>query len=309
MIIIIVVNLGAKMSDIPFRQFDSASPVAVIGLGVMGAKVAWSCARSGMKTIGFDNDSAVAKEALGLAAGWGTQSDREVVGKNLNLAASLDEALDGVQLAFENVPEITELKCQVLEEIGRKAHAETYIGTNTSSLLSVPLAEASGRPQRFFAMNFSDPRDCRLVELMAPAAAAATIAFAQGWARAQGLIPIAVGRDQMGYSFNRLWRTIKKEVLRQISTGISTPENIDRAWMLAFGTAIGPCGMMDRVGLATVAAIEQRYAEASGDVADAPPDFLLELVKAGRTGERAGSGLYEYPNPRFRSPDFLDAPA
>lgn len=297
------------MSDIPFRHFDSASPVAVIGLGVMGAKVAWSCARSGIRTIGFDIDSVIARDALALAAGWGSNSDRDLVRKNLSLAASLDEALAGAQLAFENVPEITALKCQVLEQIGRKAHAGTYIGTNTSSLLSVPLAAASGRPQRFFAMNFSDPRDCRLVELMAPAAAAATITFAQEWARAQSLIPIAVARDQMGYSFNRLWRTIKKEVLRQISLGISTPENIDRAWMLAFGTDIGPCGMMDRVGLATVAAIEQRYAEASGDVTDAPPDFLLGLVKAGRTGERAGSGLYEYPNPRYRTLDFLDAPS
>lgn len=294
------------MSDVPFRQFDPASPVAIIGLGVIGAKVAWSCARSGMKTIGFDIDPAAARQALTLAAGWGSHPDRETVHSNLEVVSDLDQALDGVQLAFESVPEIAELKRRVLEDIGRKGHPGMYIGTNTSSLLSVPLAQASGRPERFFAMNFTDPTDGRLVELMAPAAAAATISFARHWARAQRMVPVTVQQDQMGYSFNRLWRAIKKEVLRQISTGITTAESIDRAWMLTFGTDVGPCGLMDQVGLATVAAIEQRYADASGDAADAPPDFLLKLVQSGRTGERAGGGFYEYPDPLFRSPGFLD---
>jgi len=294
------------MSDTPFRQFDPTSPVAIIGLGVIGAKVAWSCARSGMRTIGYDIDPAAAQQALALAASWGSDADREAVQRNFSVTASLTEALAGVQLAFENVPEVPELKGRVLAEVGERGESEMYIGTNTSSLLSIPLARASGRPKRFFAMNFTDPTDGRLVELMAPAAAAETITFARRWARAQGMVPIAVQRDEMGYSFNRLWRVIKKEVLRQISAGISTPENIDRAWMLTFGTDAGPCGLMDQVGLATIAAIEQRYADASGDPADAPPDFLLKLVRAGRTGERAGRGLYEYPNPQFRSPSFLD---
>jgi 3-hydroxybutyryl-CoA dehydrogenase len=294
------------MSDTPFRQFDPTSQVAIIGLGVIGAKVAWSCARSGMRTIGYDIDPVVAQQTLALAASWGSSADREAIRKNFSVAATLAEALEDAQLAFENVPEISELKRRVLADIGLSGRPEMYIGTNTSSLLSIPLAQASGRPARFFAMNFTDPTDGRLVELMAPAAAAETITFARRWARAQGMVPIAVQRDEMGYSFNRLWRVIKKEVLRQISAGISSPENIDRAWMLTFGTIIGPCGLMDQVGLSTIAAIEQRYADASGDAAEAPPDFLLKLVQAGRTGERAGSGLYEYPNPRFRSPGFLD---
>lgn len=56
---------------------------------------------------------------------------------------------------------------------------DAYIGSNTSSLLCSPLAEASGRADRFFCLNFNDPRHSKLVELMGcELTAAATLSFA-----------------------------------------------------------------------------------------------------------------------------------
>lgn len=288
------------------RPFDPRAPVAIVGAGVMGTKVAWACARAGIETRLYDSAPGKAAEAAERARGWGEGGERALVAQHLHPVANLGEALEGVQLAFENVPERVELKRAVLAEIGRLAPAEAFMGSNASSIPCTPLAEASGRPERFFNLNFTDPRTDRLTELMAAAATAPeTKAFAKAWARAIGMIPIECRKEQLGYSFNRLWRVIKKEVLRQIAEGYATPDSIDRAWMLTFGTDIGPCGIMDEIGLHTVLGIEKVYQQASGDPWDAPPAFLEAMVREGKLGVASGEGFYRHPDPAYRQPGFL----
>lgn len=150
-------------------------------------------------------------------------------------------------------------------------------------------------------MNWSDPRTSRLVELMgSPKTDPGTIAFALAWARRIGMIPIRVRHEQMGYSFNRIWRVIKKEVLRQIAAGVATPEDIDRAWMLAFGMSYGPCGLMDSVSLRSIRNVELAYFADTGDPTDRPPAFLDRMIAEGR-------GFYRHPDPEYRDPDWLTA--
>lgn len=288
-----------------FPTFDSSRTIAIVGLGVMGAKVAWSCASSGIPTRGFDINPSRGHETLCLAQCWGDERAQERVRANLAIVGSLAEAVQGAQLAFENVPEKSDLKASVIAEIAGISDSLTYIGTNTSSLLCAPLAMASGRPERFFAMNFTDPRDMRLAELMAPLASSFTLDFARQWARHLGMVPITVRRDQMGYCFNRLWRTIKKEVLRQIAEGVSTPTDIDRCWMLAFGTPYGPCGLMDQIGLESILRVELQYATSSRNLDDHPPRFLYEMIEQGHVGARGARGFYNYPDPAYREETFL----
>jgi 3-hydroxybutyryl-CoA dehydrogenase len=233
--------------------------------------------------------------------------ERPIVERNLRAEGRLADALDGVQLAFENVPEDLELKRRVLAEVDAALAAGAYLGTNTSSLLCSDLAAATGRPDRFFALNFTDPRFMRLVELMGnPATAPETIRFATAWSRAIGMIPILVRKEQMGYSFNRLWRVIKKEVLRQIAEGYTTAHDIDRAWMLAFGTDFGPCGLMDEVSLDSIRKVEEAYYRASGDPSDQPPQFVSDMIAAGERGVATGRGFYRYPDPEYRRAGFLE---
>ncbi|MBM3532783.1 MAG: hypothetical protein FJX60_07090 [Alphaproteobacteria bacterium] len=289
-----------------FPAFDPARPIAVIGCGVMGAKVAWACARVGIPTRAFDTSAPQLEVALGQVHGWSEGAERQVLASSLSFTSDLDRALDGAQLAFENVPEDLELKQRVHDEIGQRLSTAAYMGSNTSSLPCSPLADASGRPQRFFNMNFTDPRSQGLVEIMGGAKTAPeTIAFALAWAEAIRMIPILTRVEQMGYSFNRLWRAIKKEVLQQWGRGSGHPEDIDRAWMLTFGTPYGPFGLMDQVGLATILKIEERYFEASGKDDDRPPQKLYDMVRQGRLGVATGEGFYTYPNPAYERPGWL----
>jgi 3-hydroxybutyryl-CoA dehydrogenase len=211
-----------------------------------------------------------------------------------------------VDLAFESVYEDLEVKKRAHAEIGRLAPPHVLIGSNASSLLCAPLAEASGRPDRFFNMNFTDPHSEQLVESMwNPKTSEATRKAALRWARTLKMVPIVCRKDLMGYSFNRVWRAIKREVLWVADLGASDPEDIDRAWMLSYGTPIGPFGMMDKIGLDTIQKVEMRYYDASGDKRDLPPKILNDLVTAGHLGEKTGRGFYTYPNPAYTQTGWL----
>ncbi len=284
-----------------FRPFDPTRPVAVIGAGVMGAKVAWASARAGVPTRLYDVSAPALQAAVERILGWSEGAERERLAANLAGTERLDDALAGAQLAFENVPEDLALKRSVLADLDARLGADAYLGSNASALPCSPLAVATQRPDRFFNMNWSDPRTSRLVELMgSPKTDPGTIAFALGWARRIGMIPILVRQEQMGYSFNRIWRVIKKEVLRQIEAGVATPEDIDRAWMLAFGMGYGPCGLMDRVSLPSIRKVELAYFADTGDPSDRPPAFLDRMIAEGR-------GFYHNPDPEYRDPDWLTA--
>ncbi|MSP47895.1 MAG: 3-hydroxyacyl-CoA dehydrogenase family protein [Alphaproteobacteria bacterium] len=289
-----------------FPAFDPARPIAIIGCGVMGAKVAWACARAGIPTRAFDTSAAQLDKSLALIRSWSEGEERAVLERCLTATATLEEALAGAQLAFENVPEDLDLKLRLHADVGRRLEGGAYMGSNTSSLLCSPLAEASGRPARFFNMNFTDPRAQGLVEIMGgPETAPEAIAFARAWAGAIGMVPILTRRENMGYSFNRLWRAIKKEVLHQVDRGYGDPEDIDRAWMLTFGTPYGPFGLMDQVGLRTVLKIEEQYFAASGDESDRPPAMLVAMVERGELGFVSGKGFYDYPDPAYERPGWL----
>lgn len=295
------------VSKSAYPVFDPTQRIAIIGAGVMGTKVAWACARAGIPTALYDSERGKPATSRDLALSWSEGAERAAVAANLTAVDSLDQALAGAQLAFENVFEDLAIKSEVLSEVGRKLAPGAMMGSNASSLTCSPLAEASGRAPLFFNMNFSDPRTDRLVEIMlSPASDPRAADFAAAWARTIGMVPLLCGKEQMGYSFNRLWRAIKKEVLRQIEEGYATPEQIDRAWMLIFGMSIGPCGIMDQISLPSVAKVEHQYALASGDPGDEAPPFLHRMIAEGRTGERAGRGFYDYPHPAFRRKGWLE---
>jgi len=288
-------------------QFDATRPICIVGLGVMGARVAWACANAGLVTHGYDLSRDNAAKAVDSAIEWSAESTRERIASLLKVHDTLEEAVAGCQLVFENVPEVLEVKNTVLRQIDALLPPNACIGSNTSSFLCSTLANAIRHPQRLFAMNFTDPRKMRLVELMGGALTSAeTLQFARAWAHAIGMLPAQVRREQMGYCFNRLWREIKKEVLRQIANGYCTAEDIDRAWMLAWGTRYGPCGLMDETGLDSILNVEKSYFAATGGESDRPPKFLEDMVAANKKGVSTGQGFFTYPDPVFLQPGFLE---
>ena len=289
-----------------YINFNPKKPIAVIGAGVMGTKVAWSCARVGIETRLYDIERGKAQLSADHACTWSVGKELKNIQNFLKTPESLQETLADVQLVHENVPEVLDTKQSVYKQLSTHLHFGAFISTNASAFTCSQLASATDRPDRFFNLNFSDPRFSKLVELMvSDLAAIETVKFAVEWAQAIKMVVVHTKKEQQGYIMNRIWRVIKKEVLRQIEDGYASAQDIDRAWMLAFGTRMGPCGLMDDVGLNSILSIEQVYYSQSGNDDDKPVNFLIKLVENGKLGSHSGSGFYTYPNPEYNDPDFI----
>jgi 3-hydroxybutyryl-CoA dehydrogenase len=116
-----------------------------------------------------------------------------------------------------------------------------------------------------------------------------------------GLVTAVVRGESKGFIINRIWRAVKRESLRVVDEGHADPADVDRLWMLFFGTPVGPFGIMDMVGLDVVADIETSYQRVATDPADQPSSILHDAIARGDLGEKSGQGFYRHPDPEYLS--------
>lgn len=280
----------------------------------MGRRLAFDFARAGHAVVLYDASPAAGDDARRWLAD--TLRSWEGAGRipagsgaaalaRVRLAGASADAVAGAAFVFENVPERLPLKRAVFAQLAPLLDRDTIIVSNTSSLPGSLMADASGRADRFLNANFSHLGHQKVEVMPHPGSSADARARVVALLRDCGFVPIVLQREQFGYASNRVWRVVKKEVLRQLAAGVATPQDIDRGWMLDWEVPIGPCGLMDAIGLDVVRDIEVSYADASGDASDRPPEFLDRMVAEGRLGVKRGEGFYRYPDPEFARPDFL----
>jgi 3-hydroxybutyryl-CoA dehydrogenase len=291
--------------------------VAVIGAGNQGPKIACRCVANGLSGSLFDILPEVLEKAMDQIKGWlenlaaGGELSPEEAGQALarvRPAATLAEAVAGADLVIETVPEKLSLKRRVFTELNDLVGPETLLATNSSSLPCSRLADLLTRPENLFNINFSNPQEPHdlLVEMMkGPRTARETILAGERFVRSLGMVPVVTLKEIMGFSFNRTWRAIKREVLHLADQGYTDPQDLDRAWMLEFGSPWGPFGLMDIIGLDTVRDIENQYFKDSGEERDRPPALLEGMIDQGRCGVKTGQGFYTYPDPDYKKPGWL----
>jgi 3-hydroxybutyryl-CoA dehydrogenase len=279
--------------------------VALVGAGVMGQHVGYAALKAGLSLRLFDLDGVRAAATAAKIKGW--LAEDSLTAQDVVVSPSLEEAVAGADLIFENVPEIQTLKQDVHKAIEACRDPHAIQGSNASALTPSDIAATLSDPQNFFSMNFCHVHEGeRLVEYMGHAATSDdTRERALGWARHMGLVPTVLEREILGYAQNRIWRAIKKEALFLASEGYASIDDIDRGFMLSWSTSAGPFGYMDRVGLASVLRVEEQYYKASGREDDKPAKILTDLVEQGHLGCETGRGFYSYPDPAFEQPGWL----
>ncbi|THZ95418.1 3-hydroxyacyl-CoA dehydrogenase [Aureobasidium pullulans] len=114
-----------------------------------------------------------------------------------------------------------------------------------------------------------------------------------------GLSPYIAVKESTGFIFNRIWAAIKRECLIVLAEGVSTPEQLDKAWMEILGCSFGPCISMDSVGLDTVALIEKHHIKERGLGSEFTVDYLQEqYLDHGKLGMKSDKGgLYPRSQP------------
>lgn len=279
-------------------------PIAIVGTGTLGWQIALTFAVQGVGIRLFDVspsaidqalvqiretiDSLIAERALPNSAA--NAADRVIP------VESLADAIDGVWLVIEAIPERLEVKRSFFAEVSRLAGREVVLATNSSSFRSRLVADVTEHPERLMNTHFyNEPWRRNAVELMTCGVTDPVLLVRVArFLRAAGLEPFVVGGESTGFIFNRIWRAIKRESLRVVAEGHATAEEVDRLWEIVMMSAPGPFARMDRVGLDVVLDIERHYANESGDPADVPPGLLVDLVERGRLGVKSGKGFFAY---------------
>jgi 3-hydroxybutyryl-CoA dehydrogenase len=202
-------------------------------------------------------------------------------------------ALDGAGLVVEAVPELADLKRELLTRVEAIA-PDAVLATNTSSLSVDGIAADLRRPDRFLGLHFFNPVPASsLVEIvMGTRTAADVVAEARGWVEALGKTAIVVS-DAPGFASSRLGVALALEAMRMLQDGVASAEDIDTAMTLGYKHPMGPLRTTDVVGLDVRLAIADHLATELGE-RFAAPAVLRQKVAAGELGRKSGRGFYDW---------------
>jgi 3-hydroxybutyryl-CoA dehydrogenase len=221
-------------------------------------------------------------------------SEQAEIRARVRPAAAFSEAAS-VDLAIEAVPERMEVKREVFAELDRVCGSEAILATNTSSLSVTSVAAGTRYPGRIVGMHFFNPAPVmRLVEVVSTVLSDESVPGAVAeLARRLGKVPVAVG-DRAGFVANALLLPYLNHAVQLLESGYSSAADIDKAATEGIGLPMGPLTLLDLIGLDTSLSILEVLHGEFGQQRYCPVPLLRRLVAAGRTGRKAGRGIYEY---------------
>ena len=293
--------------------------LAVIGTGALGTQIAILSAFFGYEVAAFDIDKNSYKRTINNFKTVIKFSEKKPLlsldewekGANgISFYKELGAAVQDADLVIEAAPENVALKRGIFEKLDRLAPRHAILATNSSSIPISRIESATKRPERCVNIHFySLVMGVNMADVMGGIKTTAeTMETAKAWVRSLGCIPLTVKKEILGFCFNRVWRTVKREVLHMWAGGVVDFRDIDRAWMISYSTPQGPFGMMDRIGLDVVYDIEMVYYNETKDLKDYPPEALKKMVDRKEIGIKTQKGFYAYPDPEYSRPEFLQNP-
>src|ERR1700757_1976140 len=277
-------------------------PVAVIGAGTLGRRIALMFAAHGAQVTIYD----VAEAQRDAAIGYVTQelpafAERlpDLAPGQVSAEGDLAEAVGKAWLVVEAIPERLELKTQIFGHLDELSAADAILASNSSSYASRMFLDKVHHPERVLNIHFYMPPKQNAVDVMSSGKTDRdVIDFVLETLPQFGLYPFEARRQSTGFIFNRVWAAVKRESLEVVAEGVSTPQEIDRMFEINTGSSAGPFRMMDQVGLDVVLDIEEHYCAEHPEYPEGPRRLLRGYVERGRLGVKSGAGFYDdYPRP------------
>jgi 3-hydroxyacyl-CoA dehydrogenase/enoyl-CoA hydratase/3-hydroxybutyryl-CoA epimerase len=287
-----------------------ATKVGVLGAGMMGAGIAYTCARAGMQVVLKDVSMEAAERGKAHSENLnakGVERGRLTPAKAEELLARITPTADpadlaGCDLVIEAVFEDPSLKHQVYAEVVPHVNADALLCSNTSTLPITELATGVDRPEDFIGLHFFSPVDkMPLVEIIkGDKTSDATLAKAYDVVLQIKKTPIVVN-DSRGFYTSRVIGTMVNEGLSMLAEGVA-PMSVERA-ALQDGYPVGPLQLSDELNMelmakiakATKDAVERKgaaYAEHPGTA------VIARMIELGRPSRLKGAGFYDYEDGR-----------
>jgi 3-hydroxybutyryl-CoA dehydrogenase len=277
--------------------------VGVVGLGTMGAGIAQVCVQAGFDVVGREVNQELGERGRatvdryltrGVEKGRLTQHERDAALGRLRIVTDVGE-LSGCDVVIEAIVEDLGAKRELFAELDGLVAEDAILATNTSALSVTAIAGATSRPERVVGMHFFNPAPVLpLVEVVRTELTDKRVyddAFA--FVDRLGKEPIRCN-DTPGFVVNRILIPLLNDCVRVLDEARVTPEDVDRA--MRFGTSwpIGPCALIDLIGVDVHVHASEALYEALREPRMAPPPRLVAMANAGLLGRKSGRGFFSY---------------
>jgi len=277
--------------------------VGVGGLGTRGAGIAQGSVQSGFETIGREVEPELGERgratierylARGVEKGRLSRDELDAAFGRLTLTTDLVD-LGDCDLVIEAVLEELELKREIFAELDRVTRPDAILATNTSALSVSEIAEATEQPRRVVGMHFFNPAPVLpLVEIVrGRESSAEAVDAAYAWAESAGKQPVRCN-DTPGFIVNRILIPLLNDCVRVLDEAGVEPEAMDKAMTNGAGWPLGPCALIDLIGVDVHVHASAALHDKLGEDRMAPPERLVQMQQEGTLGRKSGRGFYEY---------------
>jgi len=277
--------------------------IGVVGLGAMGAGIAQLAIEAGYDVVGREVTNELGQKAQERIAHFLQRKvDKEQLGagdrgaalERLSLTTEL-AALADCELVIEAIVEDLDAKLALFAELEGIVRADTILATNTSALSVTEIASAVERPERVVGMHFFNPAPLMpLVEIVrAELSSDEAVEAAFRFGERLGKRPIRC-HDTPGFVVNRVLIPLLNDCLRVLDEARVSPEDLDAAMTAGAGWPMGPCTLVDLVGIDVHVHASEALYEKLREPRMAPPPRIVSMRNAGLLGRKSGRGFYSY---------------
>jgi 3-hydroxybutyryl-CoA dehydrogenase len=277
--------------------------IGVVGLGAMGAGIAQVAIEAGFDVVGREVTPELGAAAAGrighfltrkVEKGQRTRDERDAAVARLSTTTELSE-LAQCDLVIEAIVEELDAKQALFADLERICRADAVLATNTSALSVTEIAAATATPERVVGMHFFNPAPLMPLVEVVRAELSSEEAVAAALAVVERLGKVAVPcHDTPGFVVNRVLIPLLNDCVRVLDEARVTPESLDAAMTNGAGWPMGPCTLLDLVGLDVHVHASEALYEKLREPRMAPPPRIVGMRNAGLLGRKSGRGFYAY---------------
>ncbi len=277
--------------------------VGVVGLGTMGAGIAQISVQSGFETVGREVTLELAERGRDTIARYLTrgvekrrlsQHELDAALERLSLTTELQDLAE-CDLVIEAIVEELEPKRELFAALDGLVTPDAVLATNTSALSVSEIAAATEHPERVVGMHFFNPAPVLpLVEIVrGEQSREDAVESAYGWAERAGKQPVRCN-DTPGFIVNRILIPLLNDCVRMLDEAKVEPADMDKALENGAGWPLGPCALIDLIGIDIHVHASEALHGKLGEARIAPPERLLHMQAEGHLGRKSGRGFFEY---------------
>jgi len=295
----------------------STTHAAVLGPGRIGRQIALVFALGGSRVSLVD----VKDRPGGGAAVVFADARREIrrdlalmaeegVIASVEIAPALDrieeriglEGLDGCGFVQEALPELVDLKRDVLGGVSSRAAPDAIIASTSSTISPKHMADAVRGDERFLVVHWLNPAHIiPLVEVVpGRATASAVVERTVAFLETLGKVPVRCA-DSPGFIGPRMQALLMNEAVRLVEEGVATPEDVDRAFKAGMGFRYASVGIFEFIDWGGVDVLHRAsgfLAKALGDERFRPARLVEEKIARNELGPKTGRGFFDYAGDR-----------